>query len=248
MSDAGWLMAAGLTAAASVHCVGMCGGFVLTLAVRDRKKRWRLIGDQILLHLGKATTYAFLGALAGTLGGALVHSAALSWGGRVLAIVAALLLGVAGVTLLGLRRSRPGRWTTRLATLWQRLLGPLLEQRPAGSSLVIGMALGALPCPLVYAGLAAAAATGSATQGAAILAGVALGTVPALIAVALVGVSLSDGARRGLARAGGVLLLAMAVVTLVRAFGHEHGGHGGPVAPPAAEAATEGGHQQHQGH
>lgn len=246
MSDSGWLLAAGLTAAASVHCVGMCGAFVLTLAVRDRQKRWRLLGDQILLHVGKATTYAFLGALAGALGGALVHSAALSWGGKALALLAALLLAVAGLTLLGLRSSRPGRWTTRLATLWQRLLAPLLEQRPAGSSLVIGMALGALPCPLVYAGLAAAAAAGSAAQGAALLAGVALGTVPALAAVALVGVSLSAGARRGLARAGGVLLIAMAVVTLVRAFGPEHGGHGGPVAPPAAEAA--GGHQHHQGH
>lgn len=241
MSAAGWLVAAGLTAAASVHCLGMCGGFAILLAVRDRRRRWRLVADQILLHLGKATTYAFLGALAGLLGGALVHSSALAWGGKALALLMALLLAAAGLTLLGVRRSRPSPWITRLAAVWQRLLGPLLEERPAGSSLVVGLALGALPCPLVYAGLAAAAASGSAAQGAAILAGVALGTVPALAAVALVGVSLSEKARRGLAQAGGVLLLVMALVTLVRAVGHE--GHGGHAAPPAAEAAVEGGHQ-----
>lgn len=247
MSSPAWLVAAGLTAAASVHCLGMCGGFALVLAVRDRRRRWRLAADQALLHLGKATTYAFLGALAGTLGGALVRSVALSWSGKALALVAALLLAVAGTTLLGLRRSRPSPWITKLASLWQRLLGPLLEERPAGSSLVVGLALGTLPCPLVYAGLAAAAATGSAAQGAAILAGVALGTVPALATMALVGVTLSDGARRGLARAGGALLLVMALVTMVRVFGHEgHTGHGGHSAPPVAEAGAEGGH--HHGH
>ena len=39
----------------------------------------------------------------------------------------------------------------------------VLDQKVAkktGSSLVIGMAMGFLPCPLVYAGLAAAAASG----------------------------------------------------------------------------------------
>lgn len=244
MSAPAWLVAAGLAAAASVHCLGMCGGFVLVLAVRDRRRRWRLAADQALLHLGKATTYAFLGALAGLLGGALVRSTALSWSGRALALIAALLLAVAGSTLLGLRSSRPSPWITRLASLWQRFLGPLLEERPAGSSLVVGLALGTLPCPLVYAGLAAAAASGSAAQGAATLAGIALGTVPALAAVALVGVTLTEGARRGLARTGGVLLLVMALVTMVRAFGHEgHAGHGGQPAPQAAEAGGESGHR-----
>ncbi|HBL26383.1 MAG TPA: hypothetical protein DD490_06065 [Acidobacteria bacterium] len=250
MTDPGWLVAAGLTAAASVHCAGMCGGFVVALAVRDRERRLRLAGNQILLHLGKATTYAFLGALAGLLGGALVHSTALTWTGRLLAILAAIVLALAGLTLLGLRSSRPSAWTIRLAALWQKFLGPLLQERPAGSSLVIGLVLGTLPCPLVYAGLAAAAATGSPGQGAAILGGVALGTIPTLALVALVGVTLSEGARRNLARAGGVLLLAMAVVTLVRAVGHEHGGMAGQegTARPAAEAQAVpgGGHAGHE--
>lgn len=252
MNDHAWLLAAALTFAASVHCLGMCGGFVLALAMRDGRgpRRWRLLADHALLHLGKATTYVFLGALAGALGGRLVGSAALSWSGKVLAVAAAVLLALAGLTLLGLRRSRPGAWTTRLASLWQRLLGPLLAERPAGAPLVVGLVMGSLPCPLVYAGLAAAAASGSAARGAAILGGVALGTVPALAAVALVGVSLSEGARRGLARAAGVLLLAMAVVTLVRGVGG-HGGHGahdphaGPATHPAATAPAPGHQHMH---
>ena len=64
--DPSWLVAAGLTLAGSIHCVGMCGGFVLAVAA-GRRGAWRLVGHQVLLQLGKATTYAFLGALAGRL-------------------------------------------------------------------------------------------------------------------------------------------------------------------------------------
>ncbi len=219
-----WLIAAGLTAAASMHCVGMCGGFVLALAAGERKHRLQRLADQLLLQVGKGTSYAFLGALAGLLGAKLVTSPAFAWSGRVLAILAAVALAVTGVTLLGLRRGTTGSWSARLAAPWRRWIGPLLTQGPAGAPLVVGLAMGFLPCPLVYTGLAAAAASGSAAGGAAILAGVALGTIPALTAVALLGVSLPQGTRRNLARAGGVLLLVMAGVTLMRGIAH----HGGP--------------------
>ena len=104
----------------------------------------------------------------------------------------------------------------------------------------MGMALGLLPCPLVYAGLAAAAASGTPAGGAVILAGVALGTVPALTAVALFGAAVPLRARAGLARAGGILLLAVALVTMARGFGLHaghagHGGHTGHDQPSAVE-------------
>jgi sulfite exporter TauE/SafE len=44
--------------------------------------------------------------------------------------------------------------------------------------LVVGMAMGFLPCPLIYPGPAVAVAGGSALFGASVMAGVALGTVP----------------------------------------------------------------------
>src|SRR6185312_14724447 len=71
------LFLAGL-AGSTVHCVPMCGGFVLG-QVADRMARvpaarlceWQRVGRGALLpyHLGRLTTYAGLGALAG-LGGA----------------------------------------------------------------------------------------------------------------------------------------------------------------------------------
>jgi sulfite exporter TauE/SafE len=119
------------------------------------------------------------------------------------------------------------------------------------------MAMGLLPCPLVDAGLAAAAASGSPGAGAAILAGVALGTVPALMIVAASGTAFSLGMRRTLARVAGVVLLAAAAVTLTRATDLHagHGAHAGHMAPavtvspepsaPDAPAPTADPHAHH---
>lgn len=238
-----WLVAAALTLAGSIHCVGMCGGFVLAVAA-GRRGAWRLVGHQIQLQLGKAASYAFLGALAGAFGADILANPVFTWGGRVLAAVAALALGAAGLSLLGLLGSSESKLASWLAPAWSKVTGPLLSARPAGFSLVVGMAMGLLPCPLVYAGLAAAAASGEPAAGAALLAGVALGTIPALAVVAATGPAFSLGTRRTLARVGGVLLLAAAVVTLTRATDLHAGhagpaGHGAPAASPATSAAPD---------
>jgi len=242
MTTAGWLTAAILTFAASIHCVGMCGGFVAAIGAFQSRRGLRVFADQILLQIGKASTYAFLGALAGAFGAALLRSAAFTWSERALAFLAGLALAAAGLTLLGLRGKSGDVLAARIAPLVHSLLGPLLAARPAGASLVIGMTLGFLPCPLVYAGLAAAAASGSAPQGALLLAGVALGTVPALTAVALFGSSVPLTWRRGLARGAGVLLLVVGAVTFTRGLGM-HGGHEGHGMKMSPAAATCAGHQ-----
>jgi sulfite exporter TauE/SafE len=243
-----WLVAAGLTLASSIHCVGMCGGFVLAVAA-GRRGAWRLVGHQVQLQLGKAVSYGFLGALAGAFGSAILGNPVFTYGERVLAVVAAIALFAAGLSLLGLRASRESQVASWLAPAWSKVTGPLLSARPAGFSLVVGMAMGLLPCPLVYAGLAAAAASGSPGAGASILAGVALGTVPALAIVAFSGTALSLGTRKTLARVAGVVLLAAAAVTLTRAAGL-HAGHGSHVgrdvpAPVGVPAPSPDPHAHH---
>ncbi len=197
---------------------------------------------QVQLQLGKAVSYAFLGAMAGAFGSAVLRNPVFTWGERALALAAAVALGAAGLSLLGLRGSGESRIASWLAPLWSKLTGPLLSARPAGFPLVVGMAMGLLPCPLVYAGLAAAAASGSPGAGAAILAGVALGTLPALAIVSASGTAFSLGMRRTLARVAGVVLLAAAAVTLTRAAGGHagHTGHAGHMSP-AAEASPAAG-------
>lgn len=229
-----WLVAAALTLAASIHCVGMCGGFILAVSGPGRTPPLPLVGRQLLLQLGKATSYMFLGALAGALGAAVMKSGALAWTGRGLSLIAGVAIALAGLTLLGWRSTPDAGVARWLAPVWNRVVSPLLVSRPRGSALVVGMAMGFLPCPLVYAGLAAAVAGGSALFGASIMAGVALGTIPALALVAALGAVRPVRLGPWPVRVAGALLIAAGAFTLVRGFGvlhHHHGGHA-----PAAEA------------
>ena len=88
------------------------------------------------------------------------------------------------------------------------------------SGLPLGLALGFLPCGMVYAALAAAASAGPLLGGAAML-GFGIGTVPALVAVAVLGTAAARrwqqatrAAAPWLLAANGVMLLALAGRTL----------------------------------
>lgn len=241
-----WIAAA-LTFAASAHCLGMCGGLMVTVAARG--KRPGALRDFLLLQAGKASTYAFLGALAGLFGAALTGASWFVWSTRVLTVMAGLALGSAGLTLLGRSRGTTTAWGAAIAPLWNRIFGPLLQARPAGFPLVVGLVMGLFPCPLVYAGLAAAAATASPSLGALTLAGVALGSIPALAAASIftnfATIPEQTAWRNLMARTAGALLLVMAAVTLSRALPGGHGDHGGAAPPAGAESRPAVDHRHH---
>ena len=138
-------------AGSTMHCVPMCGGFVLG-QVADGMARlpatrlceWQRVSRGALLpyHLGRLTTYAGLGALrrAAALG-------RLPWFGAVSGVLlllgAALFLAQVARVLPGLDRA-PAGWTRAIARLARRTSG--------GYPLGIGTRLPALRFPLRRAG------------------------------------------------------------------------------------------------
>jgi sulfite exporter TauE/SafE len=80
------------------------------------------------------------------------------------------------------------------------------------------MANGLLPCGLVYAAMAASAATGSMIAASATMIGFGLGTVPALVVVSAAAASLAVSIRRRLARLAPLVLVVAAILILARAF------------------------------
>jgi hypothetical protein len=178
------LLLAGL-AGSLVHCVGMCGPFVLgqvMVSVEQPGDRsygeWHRLTGALLVpyHLGRFTTYTALGALAG---GATAVFASLEMFGWLSAILLIVAAGLLAAQALGMAVNAASPATTLLA----RLAGPLSASRTALARYGLGVILGFLPCGLLYAALAAAAGTGSVVSGAIAMACFALGTVPALVAV-----------------------------------------------------------------
>ena len=66
--------------AGSFHCVGMCGGFACGLAQTCQGSKTALVLHSLLYNTGRVVTYAFIGALAGLVGRALIGGHAHSVG------------------------------------------------------------------------------------------------------------------------------------------------------------------------
>jgi uncharacterized protein len=198
----------------SPHCVGMCGGFASACGRR---------GDGLALwHAGRLTTYAALGALAGTFGAVLPGPA---W------VPAALSLGLLVWFALALAGVVPEP-APRLP--WLGRLGALLFGREGlGWRYVFGLFNGLLPCGMVYAALSIAIAAASPLAGTLVLLGFGLGTVPALT---LFPDLVRRFARRGVwqRRAVATLVLAAGLWSVSTRVQHApaHASHG-PDAPAA---------------
>lgn len=227
----------------SLHCVGMCGGFVALLAVRPASgliqpsslgatvaQSWSIVlPQQLLFHVGRIATYTSLGAAAGALGS---FSMLFSRTGRaqaLLMVAAGALMIASGLALAGLMR----HWSMFQATTatpwpWLARTFEKVSQLPrALRALPLGALLGFLPCGLIYALLGKAASTGSAVAGALVLLSFGAGTVPALLLVAFFADLFSVTLRARLVRVSGFLLAALGATTLYR--GINWLGH-----PPAA--------------
>ena len=171
--------------AGSWHCVGMCGGFACALAP-DPRGRGATLLRHLIYNTGRLTTYCFLGALVGYLGATFV---AHGGGGnpvgaaqRVLAVVSGLLMVFIGLQFFGYfqRFSRTPLIGFGGHFLVQALRD-LLKAPGAAAPLAFGVVNGFLPCPLVYAFAAQAAASGGPLPGVLVMLAFGLGTFPAML-------------------------------------------------------------------
>ena len=220
---------AGLVGGAT-HCMPMCGPFVLG-QVADRlacmpalcmREGGRARAALLMpYHAGRLTTYALLGAGAGMIGTALGYD-------PVLRVVPSLLL-FAAAALFALRAlvpgavpvratGRVGRAVARLAGLARRLDGAGRQ----GREFATGLALGLLPCGLLYGTLGLAAAASGPGQGLLVMLVFGLGTVPALTLTGWIGQSVAIRwnpvlavARRPVLLADAALLAIIAAARLV---------------------------------
>ena len=217
-------------AAGSVtHCVPMCGGFVLG-QVSDGMARLPLSQFSQCrrhaaaalpgYHLGRLTVYAALGMAAGYSGSWLGERAWPGW-------IQPLLLSLGALMFLA-RASRgirgvlsPPRWLrSPLGNRLGGLLGSggrrvtLMLARRGGGGFPMGVALGFLPCSLVYASLAVTAGTFGALGGALAMLCFGLGTGPGLVTV---GYGARAAARPWIQRAAPVFTLVCAGLLLVLA-------------------------------
>ena len=237
MADAaGWLSSYGIVLSlflagligSVTHCVGMCAPFVLSQTANRmdaagglRGGEWGRLRAAALApyHLGRATTYALLGAAAGLGSSSFVEWTGFRWlAAGLLAIGALLFLAMA----LGRLGALPQVFGGRVMAGVSRLARPLSADPRGWRGYGLGLLLGLLPCGLIYAALATAAGSGRAVLGALAMAAFAAGTAPALIATGFAGAAAAGHWRRILSRVTAPLLILNAV--LLAAFAVQRAG------------------------
>jgi len=172
--------------ASGLHCLGMCGPIVLAYGLPLPKGQ--RLRAHLSYHAGRILTYMLLGALAGVAGGALGllgRMAGLATGARIFAGAPMIL---AGLLLAGWL---PSNGLAPIGPRFSRMAGRLLRSGSA-NKFALGLALGFLPCGLVYAALLKALETSGALAGALTMLAFGLGTAAALLGMGAIS-SLAGG-------------------------------------------------------
>lgn len=164
------------------HCISMCGGITLSLTQPAINSNTKSILKNILpYHAGRLLTSTILGAIFGTVGGVIAYSAKAK-------SMIFTLLGLAMI-FLALRMWGIIPWLRELDVLIPSFckFPNAVKSRISGKSLLIGLFTGIMPCGASYSMWLYAAATGSASRGAAVMALWCLGTMPLLLGLSLLG-------------------------------------------------------------
>jgi hypothetical protein len=109
----------------------------------------------------------------------------------VLGAVLFLIQALQGLGLIPIASGGTGLSASAGAAI-ARIARPLLLRRDGFAGYGLGVALGFLPCGLLYGALAAAAGTGSALLGALAMAAFTASTVPALVAIGCAGAGVAQ--------------------------------------------------------
>ncbi len=229
--------------AGSVHCVAMCGGIAGALQqAMPEKGPVESSLRSLLYSLGRITSYAVAGAIAGSLG--TVFAPAAGGLGRVHVAVGVVIV------VIGLQIALGGRVFAPLErvglAVWRRA-APLARRigRPerAWQVFALGLVWGWLPCGLVYSALVLAAASGRPATGAVAMAGFGLGTLPAVWAATGFGALLTRlGGGASVRRSAGIALVAFGLWSIVGTWilaSHHGASHAGARPGLHAEHAAD---------
>jgi len=195
----------------SFHCMGMCGPIAVSLPLKERSWATRIISG-ILYNLGRILTYVILGLIFGMMGMGL-HI----WG-----IQRWVSIAIGGIMIIGagfpsiLHRAEISSGFDHMLAGFKRFFGRFFGFRSYLSVWMIGLLNGLLPCGLVYIALAGALVSPGPFSGALYMAVFGSGTLPALLALALLGNIISMNFRRFIRKLVPAVIIMIGILFILR--------------------------------
>ncbi len=204
------------------HCIGMCGGFVLTYSIKiaenemaEKQTAWQKIYPHLSYSAGRILTYTFLGEIFGVIGGTigLIFSLKNFQGG--LQLFAGIIMFFMGLDLAGLFPALPPNSFPGINP-FKKLVGNLFNKVNRSNVFGLGIVLGFVPCGLVYSVGAQAAATQSLLKGGFTMLVFGIGTMPAMLLSGLTANLISARVRSRLYKAAALLVVFLGIMTVLR--------------------------------
>ncbi|MEP1870785.1 MAG: sulfite exporter TauE/SafE family protein [Paraglaciecola sp.] len=184
MNDLSFLSALIIGLAGGIHCVGMCGGIVGAFSYAIPKGASTQL-YAITYNIGRVTSYTVAGALTGWLGQ--MVSQQVDQGIVILQFLSSVFLVILALYIAGWWQGLTK--VEAIGSLFWKVLRPwskkILPFKSPLQALPYGAIWGWLPCGLVYSVLTWSLASGSAINGAKIMLGFGLGTLPIMFLMAL---------------------------------------------------------------
>lgn len=186
----------------SIHCVGMCGGIMLSQSItKDNKSKFDSVKPAILYNTGRVLSYTILGGIVGALGSVFSLSLTLKAG---LQLFAGLFMIIMGLNMSGFGIFRK----INLKLPWSACK---VRSKPK-TPFFVGVLNGLMPCGPLQTMQLYALGTGSAFKGAISMFIFALGTVPLMLSFGALSGMMSKSSTKTILKFSGILIVILGFI------------------------------------
>ena len=196
----GVLFIAGLLT--SIHCVGMCGGIMLSQSLKNESKdKFDALKPSLLYNLGRVLSYTILGAIIGSVGS--VFSLSIKSKAAV-QIIAGIFMVMMGFNMAGFGLFR--KFQLKMPSSFCKV------KNRSSSPFLVGLLNGLMPCGPLQTMQLFALGTSSPLKGAISMFAFSLGTVPLMLTFGGLSGLLSKGYTKKILKLSGVLVIILGMI------------------------------------
>lgn len=192
----------------SIHCVGMCGGIMLSQSLsKESNNKLEAIKPALMYNLGRVISYTILGGIVGAIGSVFSLSITAK---AIMQIIAGAFMIIMGFNMAGFSTFR--RFSIKLPH------SVCKAKNKSGSPLIVGLLNGLMPCGPLQTMQLFALGTGSAAKGALSMFVFSIGTVPLMLTFGALSGLLSKGYTKKILKFSGVLIIVLGLIMGNRGF------------------------------
>jgi sulfite exporter TauE/SafE len=201
----------------SMHCIGMCGGFVAMYSLKKPATR-PMLPYHVLYNLGRITTYSFLGGILGYIGSFVAYAGEHRGIPGAVLLIAGIVMVLMGLNIAGVlgKRGLFERAEITETGLFRNVFRHILTIESVWGTYLLGLLLGFLPCGLLYPIFMSSAASGGFFSGMLVMAVFGASTIPALMAFGFLMSRIRSHLKAMMFRIAAILIVLLGVRTLLR--------------------------------